>query len=121
MTTGIDVPQRMEELESLLFGMFDAIKRPTVISNVEATRIYLHVSWVHVSGADSSLDSRRVLTVILSHEQLERYSGMNATARDVFREQLKVEAQGHFNRQRAGQTGGRCTVDYEVPDDLSAH
>lgn len=118
MTTDIDVLQRMQELEMLLFGAFEAVKRPNVTSSVEEKRVFLQVSWVHASNADSSLDSRCALTVVLTRQQLERYAHMNANARDVFRQQLQTEAIGYFDRQHAKQSSNNCSVEYEVPDTL---
>jgi hypothetical protein len=119
MITDIDVPQRIEELEMLLAGLFDAAKRPSVSSIDEDERRFFQLSWVTVSNADSTLDSRCALTVCFTRDQIDAYSRMPTNARDAFRARLGHDLLARFNTTHAEHSGNeKCSVDYQVRDAL---
>lgn len=119
MITDIDVPQRIEELEMLLAGLFDAAKRPTVSSVDEEERRYFQLSWVTASSADTSLDSRCALTVRFTRDQIDAYSHMPTNARDAFRARLGHDLLARFNTTHAEKVDcSDCSVDYQVRDAL---
>lgn len=74
--TGVNVKQigrqqRIEELELALAGIFSSPEAPAVSATDEGSTVYLQISWVLESQADTTLDSRCICTVGLASAQID--------------------------------------------------
>ncbi|WP_345815937.1 DUF3022 domain-containing protein [Paraburkholderia sp. PREW-6R] len=115
-----ELQQRAEELELALANVFESPKAPAISSYDEGTRIFLQVSWVVESHADTTLDSRCAFTLALSEAQFNRYAAMDTAQRKAFQERLAGWAGKTFHekRQNAPADDDDCAVEADVPETL---
>jgi hypothetical protein len=115
----IDRQQRIEELELAVADIFPSPKAPAVSATDEGPTVYLQISWVVESHADTTLDSRCVCTVRFSGAQIDRYAAMDTAKRLHVQRRLK-----HLIRERfeAGKpvdaSQGDCAVEFASGDDI---
>jgi hypothetical protein len=84
----VDREQRIEGIDLALAGLFASPKAPTVHCYAEGPSVYFQLSWVTESKGDTSLDSRCVIAVRFSEQQIDRYAAMDTAKRHVFRDRL---------------------------------
>jgi hypothetical protein len=115
----IDRQQRMEELELAVANLFESPKAPGISVTDEEEVVYLQISWVLASDADTTLDSRCVCTIRFTGEQIDRYAAMDTARRLHVQERLKVFTRERFAAYRAGGSQNEdCSVEFAAEDSL---
>ena len=115
----IDLNQRVEEIELALSTLFESPKAPAISSYDDGQTFFIQASWVIESHADTTLDSRCVLTIRFSDAQIRRYVLMDTAQRVRVRDRLCKMV-----RDRLGPGGtelslqGDCAEDLRVEDRL---
>jgi len=118
-TTGIDLRQRIEEIQLALAGLFDTPKTPASSSYDEGDIVYLQLSWVVESTRDTTLDSRCVATLRLGRRQIERYAALDTTKRLAVQERLRTLVRRRFDEeQNPPAREGSCSIELAVDDAL---
>jgi hypothetical protein len=84
----IDMSQRIEEIELALSTIFESPKAPAISSYDDGATCFIQASWVIESHADTTLDSRCVLTIRFTRTQIQRYAEMNTAQRIVVRDRM---------------------------------
>lgn len=114
-----ELEQRAEEIELALADIFESPKAPAMSSYDEGTRFFVQISWVVESRGDTTLDTRRVLTLTFTTSQFERYAEMDTAHRKAFQSRLRAWVKQRFAEQRDGAvTPGDCSLETVVPDEL---
>ncbi|MFP3566521.1 DUF3022 domain-containing protein [Paraburkholderia sp. SIMBA_030] len=115
----VDREQRIEEIELGLAKLFASPKPPAVRSYAEGSSLYLHLSWIVASTGDTSLDSRCVVALRFSAQQIDRYGAMETAKRNAFRERLGSFVRRRFDEQyNLPPRQGDCSVELDVDDAL---
>lgn len=121
----IDTQQRIEELEMAAADIFPSPKAPSVSVTDEESIVYLQISWVLESHADTTLDSRCVCTLRFTREQIDRYAAMDTAKRLHVQARLKALVRERFEADKAADPQqGDCSIElepggalFDVPDD----
>lgn len=115
----IDMSQRMEEIELALSTIFESPKAPAISSYDDGATCFIQVSWVVESHADTTLDSRCVLTVRFTRPQIQRYAEMDTAQRIIVRERVVQMVRGRLPvGAGAAPQQGECAEDLQVDDSL---
>jgi hypothetical protein len=115
----VDREQRIEEIELGLAQLFASPRMPDVRSYWEGSYLYIQLSWVVESTRDTSLDSRCVVTLRFSGQQIDRYAALETAKRNVFRERLGSFVRQHFDeRYNPPPLQGDCSVELDLDDAL---
>lgn len=114
----IDRQQRVEELELAVADIFPSPKTPAVSVSDEGSTIYLQVSWVLESNADTTLDSRCVCTLRFTREQIDRYAAMDTAKRLEVQRRLKNLVRERVDSDRSANHQDDCAIDLAPQDDL---
>jgi hypothetical protein len=118
-TTGIDMNQRLEEIQLALAGLFESPKAPASSSYDEGDVVYLQLSWVVESTRDTSLDARCVATLKLRREQIERYAALSTSQRLIVQERLRTLVRQRFDEQQNPPAlQGACSIEVAADDAL---
>jgi hypothetical protein len=118
-TTGIDMNQRLEEIQLALAGLFESPKAPASSSYDEGDVVYLQLSWVVESTRDTSLDARCVATLRLRREQIERYAALSTSQRLIVQERLRTLVRQRFDEQQNPPAlQGACSIEVAADDAL---
>jgi len=118
-TTGIDLQQRIEEIQLALAGLFETPKAPASSSYDEGDTVYLQLSWVVDSTRDTTLDSRCVATLRLGRAQIERYAALDTSRRLAVQERLRTLVRRRFDEeQNPPARNGACSIELAVDDTL---
>ncbi|WP_144159459.1 DUF3022 domain-containing protein [Paraburkholderia sp. BCC1885] len=111
--------QRIEELELAVAGIFESPKAPTISVTDEESVLYLQISWVIKSDADTTLDSRCVCTIRFTGAQIDRYAAMDTAQRLHVQQRLKELARERFAAANAaGSLQDDCALEFAAGDDL---
>lgn len=124
-TTGIDLRQRIEEIQLALASLFKTPKAPASSSYDEGDIVYLQLSWVVESTRDTTLDARCVATLRLRREQIERYAALDTSKRLIVQERLRTLVRRRFDEEHNPPAlQGACSLEvaaddalFEVPDE----
>lgn len=115
----IDTQQRIEELEVAIADIFPSPKAPSVSVTDEESIVYLQISWVLESHADTTLDSRCVCTLRFTREQIDRYAAMDTAKRLQVQRRLKARVRERFEADKpADPRQGDCAVEFVPENDL---
>jgi hypothetical protein len=115
----IDREQRIEELEHATVDLFESARTPSARVVDEGSTVYMQISWVPDSHADTTLDSRCVCTVRFSGQQIDRYAAMDTGRRLRAQRRLRFFMRERFDRERLSRsTPGDCSTDVAASDDL---
>ena len=115
----IDRQQRIEELELAVADIFDSPKAPAISSTDEEAVVYLQISWVLKSDADTTLDSRCVCTIRFTGEQIDTYAEMDTARRLHVQARLKTFTRERFEANSpADAEHVGCSVEFAAEDHL---
>jgi hypothetical protein len=115
----IDRQQRIEELELAVADIFESPKAPAISVTEEESVLYLQISWVLKSDADTTLDSRCVCTIRLTPKQIDRYALMDTARRRHVQQRLKTLVRERFATEKAaGSLKDDCSLEFAAGDDL---
>ncbi|MCC8405890.1 DUF3022 domain-containing protein [Paraburkholderia sp. MMS20-SJTN17] len=115
----IDRHQRIEELQLATVDLFKSVKTPTANVYDEGSTVYMQISWVPESHADSTLDSRCVCTVRFTGKQIDRYAAMDTAGRLRVQRRLRVFVREHCDATRPdGSQRDDCSDELAPGDDL---
>jgi hypothetical protein len=115
----IDMGQRLEELQLAVRDTFASPKVAAVRSYDEGDTIYILVSWVSETGADTTLDSRCAVTIRFARSQIERYAAFDTARRKEIQARFSELVRTTFEAKRSAQPNeGECAVEFAVPDSL---
>ncbi|PXW22990.1 DUF3022 domain-containing protein [Paraburkholderia caballeronis] len=118
-TTGIDLRQRIEEIQLALASLFETPKTPASSSYDEGDIVYLQLSWVVESTRDTTLDARCVVTLRLRREQVERYAALETAKRLTVQERLRMVVRRRFEEEQDPPALQRaCSIELAVDDAL---
>lgn len=118
-TPGIDLSQRLEEIQLALASLFRTPKTPASSSYDEGEIVYLQLSWVVESTRDTTLDARCVLTLKLRREQIAHYAGLATSERLIVQERLRTLVRQRFDEQQDPPAlHGACSVEIAADDAL---
>ncbi|MEQ5844398.1 MULTISPECIES: DUF3022 domain-containing protein [Paraburkholderia] len=109
----------MDELKQATVDIFKSAKAPTARLYDEGPTVYLQISWVPQSHADTTLDSRCVCTVRFAREQIDRYAAMDTAGRLRVQRKLRVFVRERFDA--GGPISARqddCSAEFSAGDDL---
>jgi hypothetical protein len=109
----IDLNQRVEEIELALATLFESPKAPAISAYDDGRTFFIQASWVIESHADTTLDSRCVLTIHFSKAQIERYVQMDTAQRVRVRERLC-----EMVRDQVRPGGTKLPLQVECAEDL---
>jgi hypothetical protein len=115
----IDRQQRLEELELAIADIFPSPKAPAVSVTDEESIVYLQISWVVESHADTTLDSRCACTVRFTGEQIDQYAAMDTAKRLRVQQRLKTLMRERFEANKAADPRqDDCAVEFAADGDL---
>ncbi|TDV38916.1 hypothetical protein C7405_10133 [Paraburkholderia caballeronis] len=118
-TTGIDLRQRIEEIQLALASLFETPKTPASSSYDEGDIVYLQLSWVVESTRDTTLDARCVVTLRLRREQVERYAALETAKRLTVQERLRMVVRRRFEEEQDPPALQQaCSIELAVDDAL---
>jgi hypothetical protein len=119
MMNQVDLDQRLEEIELALAGIVESPKAPSISSYDEGERLFLQLSWVVDSHADTTLDKRCAITVAMTRAQFERYASLDTPQRKNWQARLAEWVNQRFGERPNPQAlEGDCAVELQLPNEF---